>query len=154
MCRVLARRILTVVALLTAFGAPAATRQKPYPVFTLDHLVATMKTLGPNFEASTAALASRDDETAKAMLIRSREQLATTITYWRDHERDDAIGFLRAALTGLDGLDDALSADTIDRRAVTALVGEVETACAACHAVYRDEDPDTGGYRLKPGVIP
>ena len=147
-------RAVWVVALLAAAGTIAVSAQKPYPIFTLDHLVATMRNLGPNFEASTAALASEDDGTAKAMLIRSREQLATTVTFWRDHERDDAIGFLRPALSGLDALDDALSAETVDRRALTTLVGQVETACEVCHAVYRDQDPETGAYRLKPGVLP
>ena len=146
-------RALSVVALLAAVGPAAVSAQKPYPIFTLDHLVATMRTLGPNFEASTAALSSEEDETAKAMLVRSREQLATTVTFWRDHERDDAIGFLRAALAGLDALDDALSVEIVDRGAVSTLVGEVETACESCHAVYRDQDPENGAYRLKPGVL-
>ena len=46
-----------------------------------------MTTLGPNVAGVRAALASGDHSTAKERAIRSREQLATTITFWRDRER-------------------------------------------------------------------
>ncbi len=142
-----------IIVLLTVVAGSAATAQKPYPIFTLDHFVSTMKTLGPNVAALDASLASRDFETAKAQLARSREQLVTTITFWRNHERDDAIAFLRDAVGKMDDLDAALSAETIDPAAVTALAGEVDAACEACHAVYREQDPVTNEYRLKPGSV-
>ena len=45
--------------------------------------------------AANASLADQDYATAKERLTRSREQLATTITFWLDHERDDAIAILQ-----------------------------------------------------------
>ena len=147
------RTLLAVTGLLGVLGGSFATAQKPYPIFTIDHLGATMKTLGPNFRAATASLTAGDYETTKALVIRSREQLATTITFWRDHERDDAVAFLRATVAKIDDLDTALSAETIDPGAVTPLAGEIAAACQACHTVYREQDPVTNEYRLKPGSV-
>ena len=52
-----------------------------------------------------------------------------------------------------EALDAVLSAETIDPAAVTALAGKVDIACQACHAVYREQDPVTNEYRLKPGSV-
>lgn len=142
-----------VVALFVALGSSFATAQKPYPIFTRDHLGATMTTLGPNVSAATASLLAGDHESAKAQFIRSREQLATTITFWRDHGREDAIGLLRATLSKMDDLDTALSAETVDEAAATGFARDIGGACQACHDVYREQDPITSEYRLKPGSV-
>ena len=112
-----------------------------------------MKTLGPNFAGATAALANNNYETAKERITRSREQLATTITFWRDNQKDDAITFLRDTVRKMDDLDAALSVNSIDSVAVNTLVAEIGAACQVCHMVYRDQDPVTKEYRLKPGSV-
>ena len=143
-----------IAAVVTVVAGSVATAQKPYPVFTLDHLVNTMKTLDPNFSGGTASLADNDYETAKERITRSRKQLATTITFWRDKQKDDAIAFLGDAVGKMDDLDAALSPDTIDATAVVdALTVEVGAAYHAHHAVYREQDPVTNEYRLKPGSV-
>ena len=73
-----------------------------------------------------------------------------TITFWRDLEDDQAIGFLRDAVSRMDDLDDALSSDPVDMVAAGSLLGEIDSACQSCHAVYREQDPATGEYRVKP----
>ena len=128
-------------------------QDKPYPIFTPDQLDATMKILGPNVAGVRASLAGGDVATAKERAIRSREQLATTATFWRDHERDDAVTFLRTALDRMDALDAALSTQTVDPSAVASLVAAIGDACAACHAVYRDQDPATQEYRLRQSAL-
>jgi cytochrome c556 len=60
---------------------------------------------------------------------------------------------LRTTLTRMDDLDAALSAETVDAGAAAAAAGRVNEACEACHAVYREQDPATKAYRLKPGLI-
>lgn len=129
------------------------TQEKPYPVFTMDHFVSTMKTVGPNFIGANGLLEEADYEGAKAQFIRTREQLATTVTFWRDRGREDAIGFLREALSGLDALDGTLSASPVDPAEASGHIGRIGAACQACHAVYREQDPTTNEYRLKPGSI-
>jgi len=143
--------VLATVVLAAAVVASA--QDKPYPIFTSNHLAAVMKALGPNLTGVSASLADGDFTTAKERIIRSREQLATTVTFWRDNDRDDALTQLRVALDLMDALDAALSTEAVDATAVDALATEIGGACAACHAVYREQDPVTGEYRLKPGAL-
>ncbi len=138
---------------LCLVAAVAFSQDKPYPVFTPDHLDAAMKTLGPNVAGVRASLADGDFTTAKERVIRSREQLATTVTFWRDNDRDDALTLLRAALDHMDALDAALSIETVGPTAVETLVTQIGDACTACHAVYREQDPVTTEYRLKQAAL-
>ncbi len=143
----------SVLAAALLLSASPSGQQAPYPIFTEAHLDATMTTLGPNVAGVRAALAAGDYSTAKERAIRSREQLATTITFWRDRERGDAVGWLRTALNRLDALDTALSVESADAAAVVAIGDEIAEACNACHAVYREPDGD-GGYRVKTTALP
>ena len=146
-----AASVLVAAALLLPASSPA--QQGPYPIFTEAHLDATMTTLGPNVAGVRAALAAGDYSTAKERAIRSREQLATTITFWRDRDRDDAVGWLRTALDRLDALDTVLSVESVDPAAAVAIGDEIAEACNACHAVYREDDGD-GTYRVRSSALP
>ena len=84
---------LVVLGLLVVSTSGSA-QERPYPIYTVHHLDATMKTLGPNVAGVRAALVEADYLTAKQRAIRSREQLATTVTFWRDREREDALLWL------------------------------------------------------------
>lgn len=137
---------------LVAAAAVAVAQDRPYPIYTPNHLDATMKTLGPNVAGVRASLEDGDFTTAKARVIRSREQLATTVTFWRDN--DEALALLRTALERMDALDTALSTDAIDRAAVITMATEIGAACGACHAVYREQDPATGEYRPNQSALP
>src|SRR5437870_2097481 len=88
-----------------------ADDKKPYPIFTADHFVIAMKTVGQAFTAMNAAVVKNQADDAKAYLAISRDRLATTITFWRDRNRDDAAKMLRTALSRMDELDAALSAE-------------------------------------------
>ena len=112
-----------------------------------------MKTLGPNVAGIRASLADGDFDTAKARTIRSREQLAITVTFWRDRKRDDAVELLRAAVERMDALDATLSVEEVDAAAVATLATEIGAACAACHTIYREQDPVTNEYRLKQSAL-
>ena len=135
-------------------ASAATTAQKPYPIFTVDQFQIAMKTVGLAFGLVNSSLASNDVASSKDYLARSRDQLATTIVFWRDRKRDDAIKMLRDAVSRMDDLDVALSTEPVDPAAVTALAKQVGAACESCHAVYREQDPATKAYRLKPGVEP
>ena len=141
------------VAVLLSLPPAAAGQDGPYPIFTEAHLDAIMTTLGPNVAGVRAALAAEDFATAKERAIRSREQLATTVTFWRDRDRQDAVAWLRTALERLDALDTALSAESVDAAAAAAIASEATEGCIACHAVYREPDGD-GGYRVKSSALP
>jgi hypothetical protein len=142
---------ISVAALMVAGLGWAALGDKPYPIFTPPNFVSVMQLLGPNFAAVNAALAKNDFENAKAHLVRSRELLAISITFWRDRKKDDAIKILRDTLTKMDDLDSALSSDHIDQAAATAIAKQIGTGCQGCHTLYREQDPDTKRYRFKKG---
>jgi hypothetical protein len=141
---------VSLTALIVVGLAWAAVGDKPpYPVFTPPNFVSTMKLLGPNFAAVNAAIGRNDFENAKAHLVRSRELLAISITFWRDRKKDDAIKILRDTLTKMDDLDSALSSDSIDSAAATAIAKQIGAGCQSCHTLYREQDPETKRYRFK-----
>jgi cytochrome c556 len=142
-----------IVMTMAVAAVSSARTQTQYPIFTMDHFVSTMKRLGPNLAGVNASLAGDDLANAKSRLVLVRQQLATTITFWRDHERDDAVAYLRAVIAEIDDLDDALSEESVDAAVAAAAAAEIGTACQACHDVYREQDPATGEYRLKPGSV-
>src|SRR4029453_19190328 len=109
-----------------------------------------MQTAGRNYAAVTDLLAKREYEPAKAQLTRAREQLAITVQFWRDRQKDDAVKLLRDALRAMDDLDVALSAEQLQASDIGTASNRVTTACEACHARYRDQDPATKAYRIQP----
>lgn len=150
MCR--PSHVLAAAAAVVALVATASAQTK-YPIFTAANFVDTMKIVGVNFTAVNAAIARQDFPTAKAQLIRSRERLALTITFWRDRKKDDAIKILRDSLTGMDSLDTLLSATPVDVPATSAAVKQIGTTCQSCHAAYRDQDASSHAYRFKSGLL-
>jgi hypothetical protein len=110
-----------------------------------------MQTASRNYLAVNDMLSRKDYETAKAQLTKAREQLAITITFWRDNKRDDAVRLLRDTLAKTDSLDNVLSEENVDPAAVEAASRELNVSCQACHAVYRDQDPVSKAYRIKLG---
>src|SRR5262245_56462194 len=130
-----------------------AAAQAKYPIFTPANFVDTMRIVGVNFSAVNAAIAKQDFPTAKAQLIRSRERLALTITFWRDHKKDDAIKILREALVGMDDLDTMVAGSDIDGATAGAAARKIGASCQACHAAYREQDASTHAYRFKPGLV-
>jgi cytochrome c556 len=94
-----------------------------------------------------------DHESAKAQLTRAREQLAITVTFWRDKKKSDALKLLKDALDSTDDLDAALSAESVEPSVIRGTSQRLAAACQACHAVYRDQDPATKTYRVKRDAI-
>ena len=135
-----------IVSLLWTVGAGA---QSQYPLFTQNTFVATMKTVGRNFSGVTQAIGQDDFESAKSRAIRVREQLATTVTFWRRNKKDDAVTLLRAATSRFDELDTLLSRTPVDKDAALEAVKQVGATCQNCHVAFRDQDPVTKAYTIK-----
>ena len=128
----------------------AAVLAQDYPLFSEDDLDEAMKGVGRQFSLLARMVEVGDFEEAKVRVTRAREQLSPTITFWRKAERDDAIGMVRAATGRLDDLDVTLSELTIDAAAVGAALAQVDAACQACHAAYREADPSAAeSFRLR-----
>jgi len=145
---------LSLAAVVMLIAAGSALAQKPrYPIYTADHLNDAMKTAGLAFGLAEHAIAKNDFENAKDYLIRARDQVSPSITFWRDRKLDDAVAMLRDTLKKMDALDAAMSAETVDPPAVAALARQVAASCETCHAKYREQDPATKAYRVKPELV-
>src|SRR4051812_34046779 len=143
------RAILMAILGIAGLRAAAADDKKPYPIFTAEQFVAAMKTVGQAFTATNAAVTGSETDDAKAYLAISRDRLATTITFWRDRNRDDAVKMLRQTLSLMDQLDVALSADQVDTAKTGGLAKQIGASCQACHQMYREQDPSTKSFRFK-----
>ena len=127
--------------------------QERYPIFTEEHLDRAMNTLGLAFALVTASVERNDAAEAKDLLARSREQLAPTIMFWKNRNRDDAIEMLEETLRKMDDLDAGLSADPVDPERAQRLARTVDAACETCHARNREQDPVTRTYRVKRELV-
>jgi hypothetical protein len=154
--RLIASRSLRIGAplwLVSAFALGGSVTALAQKVFTAKELKVVEKTVGPYFDATTAAVMAGDYETAKIKLIVTREYLARSWTFWNINRQAAAAKMVSGAVATLDTLDDLLSATPVDADAVRSAVARAAAACTACHAAFRVQDPITKAYGIKPGVI-
>jgi hypothetical protein len=107
-----------------------------------------MKTIGTAVESVNQAIGSNSYVDAKTPLALSRQILASTKPWWVTNQKPDGARMTKEAVAKLDALDKVLSANAVDAAAVVAAFQDVTRACNACHATYREGDPQTG-YRIK-----
>jgi cytochrome c556 len=143
------RSIGIALAVFITASAALPAQKNPYLQYTEEKFVENKLTADRNFAAVKTFAAGADYASAKAQLTRAREQMAITITFWRDAQNDSAVTMLRKTLTSMDDLDVVMSAGKIDAAAVTSAVARIDEACTACHAAYREQDPATNSYRVK-----
>ena len=143
-CRSMMRRLTVCGWVLCVASAGLAQ-----VVFSVDDLDKAMKAVGRNVALANAAIVAKDFEGAKVRVARAREQLSPTVSFWTNEKKPDAVKLVRAATAKLDALDRALSANPVDASAVGVAATELDAACQACHAVYREQDPATKTFRLK-----
>ncbi|HEX7795536.1 MAG TPA: hypothetical protein VF456_14340, partial [Vicinamibacterales bacterium] len=81
------------VALVAMFATSVAisAQKNPYRNYTEEKFVQNMQSADRNYSAVKTLIAKNDFESAKAQLTRAREQMAITVTFWRDAKRDDAV---------------------------------------------------------------
>ena len=65
---------LIVVFVVVSSGAQAAAQEKAYPIFTAEHFVSAMKTVGQAFVAVKASIGRREFEDSKSYLAISRDR--------------------------------------------------------------------------------
>jgi cytochrome c556 len=139
-------RVLLALAL---GGMMAATAVRAQVVFTTEDLDKAMKAIGRNLMLVNAAIEKKEFDEAKVRVIRAREQLTPTVSFWQNAKKPDAMKMVRTATARLDDLDVVLSRPPVDASRAAAAIRDVDAACQACHAVYREEDPATKTFRLK-----
>jgi cytochrome c556 len=143
------RRLMAAIVIL--LGSSLLVAENSNPLLTPDDFVASMKALGRNFTKVNSLIATGDYDSAKQQLARCREGLATTISYWRAPERNDAIKILRDGVAKMDALDAVLSREKVDPASAAEATRQVASACQSCHAAYREQNARTGTYTFKKG---
>lgn len=137
------------LAAVIAASVVASAQKNPYLRYTEEKFAENKLSADRNFAAVKTFAAGADYASAKAQLTRAREQMAITITFWRDAKDDAAVAMLRKTLTSMDDLDAVMSAAKVDAAGVTSAVARIDEACTACHAAYREQDPATNSYRVR-----
>ncbi len=117
-------------------------------VINPEEFVRAMKTIGTAVEGVNQAIGSKSYVDAKTPLALSRQVLASTRPWWTTNQKADAVAMTKEAVAKLDALDKVLSAKAVDAAAVAAALQDVTRSCDACHAKYREGDPQAG-YRIK-----
>jgi cytochrome c556 len=145
------RLMAAIVAIL--LGTSLLVAENPSLLFTPGDFVASMKALGRNFTKVNSLIAAGDYDSAKQQLARCREVLATTISYWRAPEQNDAIKMLRDGVAKMDALDAVLSLEKVDLGSAAGAARQVASACQTCHEVYREKNAQTGTYTFKKGSV-
>ncbi|HEV8319550.1 MAG TPA: hypothetical protein VGQ10_19205 [Vicinamibacterales bacterium] len=133
---------------LTAFVVASATVAVAQKIVSPEELVRAMKTIGTAFDGVSKAIESKSYIDAKTPLALSRQILASTRPFWTANQKPDAAKMTRETVAKLDALDKALSSSAVDAAVVAAALQDVNRGCDACHATYREGDPQTG-YRIK-----
>lgn len=114
--------------LILIFTVVAASLIYAQPNFTANDLDQSMQGVGRQFELINQLLRVGDFESAKVRVTRAREQVAPTISFWRNNEDADAVEMLREVTGKLDILDAELSEVTINKDNVVSTIAEVGDA--------------------------
>src|SRR6058998_193972 len=133
---------------LTAFVVASGTVAVAQKIVSPEELVRAMKTIGTAFDGVSKGIESKSYIDAKTPLALSRQILASTRPFWTANQKPDAAKMTRETVAKLDALDKALSSSAVDAAVVAAALQDVNRGCDACHATYREGDPQTG-YRIK-----
>lgn len=134
--------------------APTVT-QPVTKISTPEDYDKAMKTIGAAFRATNQAILSGTKQDARAELAGAYLTMMAVQAFWVDQKKDDPAAIAKEALAKMQSLDKAL-ADTddeehrVDSEVAAKALGGV---CASCHAKYREQDPATKAFRMKPGTL-
>ena len=142
------------LGLVAALAAAAAAGEKPSAEYA-----AAMRTLDAAARGLGEALDARDHATMNEHVILARPAIELVQQYWRERagpDRDqvqDAVEAIRAVSKSVSEISVAVHLMTLSPNPLAVEGAEIaltnlHAACAACHAAYREPQPD-GGYLIK-----
>lgn len=141
------RFVVCVAALVMTGLADSGAQTK---IVTAGDYAKVMKATAQAFGGVTNTMSAGLFADAKGNLATTREGFMALEIFWADRKRDDAVAIVKGALTQLDELERLLVAPR--RSATLAATKRIQGACAACHALYREGD-NQSGFRFKAGVL-
>lgn len=156
-CKNRLRRICVLalgVAAVSVAAAAGTAGEKP----TEDYQDA-MRTLATAARGLNEALDARDHETMNEFVIQARPAIELVQAYWRERDTagdDDvevAVDAIRAVSKSVSEISVSVHLMTLSPNPVAVdgaelALGNMRTACAACHAAHRVEQPD-GSYLIR-----
>ncbi len=142
------------LGLVAALAAAAAAGEKPSAEYA-----DAMRTLEAAARGLGEALDARDHGAMNEQIIRARPAIEIVQQYWRDREGDDrdqvadAVEAIRTVSKSVSEISVAvhlmnLSPNPLAVEGAELALTNLHAACAACHAGYREPQPD-GGYLIR-----
>ena len=120
-------------------------------IATPEDLDKAMKAIGPAFGATNKAVQSGALADARTSLATARSNMAAVPGFWAANKKDDPVALAKDSLAKMDELDKVLAAG--DAAGAPAAAKAVGGTCQACHAKYREQNPETKAFSIKPGTL-
>lgn len=148
------RRCCLALAIAAVLAATVAAGEKPTAEYT-----GAMRALAAATRGLDEALEARDHDTMNEHVIQARPAIEVVQQYWRERDAagaDDvetAVEAIRTVSKSVSEISVAVHLMTLSPNPVavdgaTLALGNMRTACAACHAAHREEQAD-GSYLIK-----
>ena len=140
--------------IVAALAVTAAAGEKPTPEYS-----DAMRTLAAAARGLGEALEARDHETMNEHVIRARPAIEVVQRYWRERDSagaedvEVAVEAIRTVSKSVSEISVAVHLMTLSPNPVavdgaTLALGNMRTACAACHSAHREEQAD-GTFLIK-----
>ncbi len=120
-------------------------------VATVEDYDRAMKAIGTAFGATSKAIQSSAMADAKKQLGPVLATMMAVQTFWVEKKKDDVAAIAKDSVTKFQALDKAI--DARDTNAVAAALKDAGGTCGACHAKYREQNPETKAYAIKAGTL-
>jgi hypothetical protein len=118
---------------------------------TTAEYAAAMKSLGSALGAINKWILSGAANDARSQTAQARATMQAIEGFWADRKKDEPAMLARTTLEKVDALDEALAGG--ETAEMQAGFKELATACGACHMKYREQDPATKAFSIKPGTL-
>ena len=110
-----------------------------------------MKAIGAAFGAANKAMQSGSMADAKAEVTKAKAYLGAVEAFFKEKGKADPQALAAAAIAKVGALETALAGT--DAAATGAAFKEAGGTCGACHAKYREQNPETKAYSIKAGTL-
>jgi hypothetical protein len=146
------RRVMSALFFSAVLAVSVGYAQAPaMKIATPEDLDKAMKAIGPAFGATNKAVQSGALADARTSLATARSTMAGVPAFWAGYKKDEQVALAKDSLAKMDELDKVLAAG--DAAAAPAAAKAVGGTCAACHTKFREQDPTTKLFSIKPGTL-
>jgi hypothetical protein len=147
----LMRRVVTLAAMLSLAWAGTVGHAQTMKIASPDDLGKAMEAIFFDFASANFSIVALAPADAQKLVASTKSKMTAVEAFWIDRKKDGPAKIARTAIEKLDAYEKAIAGG--DRNTMAATVKEVGAQCGACHSQYRDQDPVTKEYRIKPGVL-